>query len=1162
MPQLHQGSPRPYYLLAPAYRRSSAGIRVMHMLCHLLNRCGQDAWMFPTETNPMWHTPLLNDALRKQHLDAGRQPIVIYPEVVRGNPAGAQSVVRYLLNVPGLLGGDASFADTDLIFAYGKSLLPAGLGDDHIMFMPPIDTSLFNNHDNPLDQRRKGWLIYPGRHTEALRLHPQLAAKCTVITNQWPASPKEMAELFRRSERVYCFSSTSIALEAMLCGCPAVVLKSPFFDGVPIGIGEFGTHGLAFDDAPQAIAEAVAGLPVVERIYSELQDSFWQQLEVFISKTQSIPVLPRLGGALSPSAVGNTTHATRAERSLAVQQWLRQRAPGQAQATLMAERLQRYAQHAPRFVFVILPQGQPEAVELTRQSLQEQGYPFIEDYLASDAQADTLNEIACNASQGQWLCFVEAGTTFTAFGLSLMALDLLDAVGVRALYADELTRNASGELDALLRPDFNLDLLLSVPADMARHWFFLREVFIEAGGFQADCAGALELGLLLRLIEGDDGLGGLAHVSEPVLISVCTGPVHNPQEQAVLEQHLRRRGYLDSRVVMHRPGVQRVYYGHQSQPLVSIIIDIGERFDRLQRCVTSLREKTAYPNYEILLLDGTAADPASHAWLDSPGMQQASGITVLRGQQGVDANLAAERAAGEYVVLLHSASVIADGSWLEALLNHAQRPEVGVVGGKLLNPDGRVAQAGLVLGLNGPAGLAFAAQEGTAHYLQRDQAEQNLSAVSGACLMIRRSLYQEVGGLELSRFSADSAAIDLCLKVRQQGYLTVWTPHAVLMVDGQFDHASSAAFEATAGHGGLYDKWLPLLAQDPAYNRNLSLSGPDFALETDPGLVRPPLSWRPLPVVLAMPASESAAGSRIIDCGLSMNISGTADVHLAMRQYSPAELARLRADSWVVQLPETDELATALLGSAGHSNAFKVLEADAACLEDAQATVVLQRMMSVVDRVVVATDALAHALREYRCGADIRVVPDSLHPARWGALPVARPRPALRPRVGWVAGCENSTEQALLAQILCALADEVDWICLGPCAQQLKPYLREQHELPAADQYAGTLSALDLDLALAPALGGVFDHCRSNLQLLQLGACGFAVVCSEVLPWQGLPVTPVGDDPAQWIEAIGMHLADREACAARGEALRQAVVGQWLLDPARLNQRLDAWCAP
>ena len=119
MPQLYESLRRPYYIETPPYRRSSAGIRVMHMLCHVLNRLGEEAYVFTSEVNPDLNTPTVTEDVVRRHLQAGREPIVVYPEIVSGNPRRAKSVVRYVLNVPGLIGGDKTFADTELIYAYG-----------------------------------------------------------------------------------------------------------------------------------------------------------------------------------------------------------------------------------------------------------------------------------------------------------------------------------------------------------------------------------------------------------------------------------------------------------------------------------------------------------------------------------------------------------------------------------------------------------------------------------------------------------------------------------------------------------------------------------------------------------------------------------------------------------------------------------------------------------------------------------------------------------------------------------------------------------------------------------------------------------------------------------------------------------------------------------
>jgi len=286
----HTSSSRPYYIQAPPYRRHSAGIRVMHQLCHLLNSVGQDAWLYPTlDVNPHWHTPQLTDAVVVQHHRAGRKPIAVYPEITPGNPYGAASVVRYLLNHPSLLGGPSEFAETELLFAHTRALLPAGQPAEHVLFLPPIDSSIFHNRDNPQDSQRQGWCFYPGRYKAALREHSTLAAQCRHITAHWPTSLQAMAALFRQSERVYCFESTSIALEAVLCGCVAVVLPSPFFNGTPLAGHELGCDGFAFADTPEAIATAAQGLARAQENYAAAEEQFWQQLKHFIRITQAMP---------------------------------------------------------------------------------------------------------------------------------------------------------------------------------------------------------------------------------------------------------------------------------------------------------------------------------------------------------------------------------------------------------------------------------------------------------------------------------------------------------------------------------------------------------------------------------------------------------------------------------------------------------------------------------------------------------------------------------------------------------------------------------------------------------------------------------------------------------------------------------------------------------
>ena len=161
-------------------------------------------------------------------------------------------------------------------------------------------------------------------------------------------------------------------------------------------------------------------------------------------------------------------------------------------------------------------------------------------------------------------------------------------------------------------------------------------------------------------------------------------------------------------------------------------------------------------------------------------------------------NMAVAQARGEYIVLLNNDTAIIRGDWLDNMLNHAQRPEVGITGAKLLYPNGQVQHAGVLLGLRGPAEHPFIGRGGDEQgYLHRLVADQNYTAVTAACLMVRKEVYQAVGGLDEDNFRVSYNDIDFCLKVREAGYLTVWTPYAKVMHEGSVSQrkVDRAAYE-------------------------------------------------------------------------------------------------------------------------------------------------------------------------------------------------------------------------------------------------------------------------------------------------------------------------------------------------------------------------------
>ncbi|MGE8499339.1 MAG: glycosyltransferase [Pseudomonas sp.] len=792
-----------------------------------------------------------------------------------------------------------------------------------------------------------------------------------------------------------------------------------------------------------------------------------------------------------------------------------------------------------------------------------------------DNYIDSLNQVAASADF-DWLMLAEAGVEFTASGLMMVALELIAAPDCRAVYGDELQRMPDGALGATMRPAFNLDLLLSFPTGMARHWLVRRDVFLEVGGFRAEYRDALELDLLLRLIE-QGGLAGLGHVDETLLIGDAPTLRDNPTERTVIERHLATRGY-QAKIVPGLPGRYHVNYGHPGQPLVSIIIPSKDQLPLLQRCVESLLEKTAYANYEVLIVDNASVTPEAREWLAGIAAMGEDKIRVLRYPHPFNFsainNMAAKEARGEYLVLLNNDTAIVREDWLDELLNHAQRPEVGVVGGKLLYPDGRIESAGLLLGLRGPAESPFVGESmDAAGYMQRLQVDQNYSAVSAACMMVRKSVYLEAGGMDEDTLKLSFNDVDLCLNIRQLGYLTVWTPHAVVMHEGgaSIDKLDPVEPEVkqkrlVAAQDTMYSRWLPLLARDPAHNANFSLNDKGFDLEPDLNLTWRPLTWRPLPVVLAHPADPFGCGNyRMIRPFKAQKEAGLIDGMLSSGLLHVVDLERYNPDVVVLQRQISDGRLEAMRRIKQFSNAFKVYELDdylpnlpmKSVHRDQMPKDVLRSLrkgLGFVDRFVVSTAPLAEAFSGLH--DDIRVMENRL-PVEWWKGLTSQRRRGRKPRVGWAGGVSHTGDLELIADVVKELANEVEWVFFGMCPEKIRPYVHEVHTGVDIDLYPAALAKLDLDLALAPVEQNLFNECKSNLRLLEYGACGFPVVCSDLVCYQGdLPVTRVKNRFKDWVDAIRAHISDLDATARMGDELRAQVNRDWMLEGANA----EAWC--
>lgn len=471
--------------------------------------------------------------------------------------------------------------------------------------------------------------------------------------------------------------------------------------------------------------------------------------------------------------------------------------------------------HCKSFKVVVFTTGEPPAATSAQNTLH-----FVR--VSKSNWVEKINQVV-QQSTSDWMLLADVGDEFTPGGLLRASLELQAAPQCRAVFADEVQRLPGGALTHVMRPGFNLDLLQGNPSLMSRHWLLRRDVLVEAGGYSADFTQALEFELLLRVIE-QGGMGWLAHLDEPLLICDALPVEENPQQRLALTRHLSNRGYK-AQVIATTPGTWRIDYRHSQRPMVSVLLASDDNLADLQRCLASVTLRTRYVSYEVLIADNHSQSPEMVEWL---ARQEKGRVRVIRTERRLSKaaliNAARQQAKGEYLILLSAHSEIVGPNWIDALLNQAMRPEVGVVGAKLLDRQGKVSQAGLILGLNGGVGPAFVGEpKDAAGYLHRLLLDQSYSAVSDACLMVRAELFDAVGGLDEAQFADAFADVDLCLKLGQAGYLIVWTPQVQVVHPGTLPVAPAAL-------AALQGKWAEAFAHDLAYNKNLDLTGKGFSL--------------------------------------------------------------------------------------------------------------------------------------------------------------------------------------------------------------------------------------------------------------------------------------------------------------------------------------------
>ncbi|MCI7449993.1 glycosyltransferase family 2 protein [Blautia sp. HCP3S3_D9] len=486
----------------------------------------------------------------------------------------------------------------------------------------------------------------------------------------------------------------------------------------------------------------------------------------------------------------------------------------------------------------------------------------LADYSAKDSRvrfcnlkenlgiAENTNR-AFSMAKGEFMGLLDHDDLLAPNALYEIVQALQDHPQADALYTDEdkVTTELDEHFQPHLKPDFNLDLLRS--NNYICHFFVVRRSIVEkAGGFRKEFDGAQDYDFIFRCTEN---AREVLHVPE-ILYHWRThkaSTADNPASKMyafeagkrAIEANLERTETKG--VVSHTQdlGFYRVKYPVQGKPLVSVIIPNKDEKETLQTCMEMLNSNTSYQNFEIIIIENNSTTDEIFRYYKE--LSKDPRIHLLRWGKEFNYsainNFGVAHAKGEYLLFLNNDIKSINPDWMEELLGVCQRPEVGGVGAKLIYPDNTIQHAGCVVGMGGIAGHMFVDMPADrTGYLHKASLLQDMSAVTAACLMMKKEVFEEAGGFteELAVAFND---VDLCLKVRKNNHLIVYDPYAKLYhmeskTRGAEDSKEKVRrFQTEIEYMRCH--WLDILKNgDPYYNKNLSLTKWNYSLKPIPGM--------------------------------------------------------------------------------------------------------------------------------------------------------------------------------------------------------------------------------------------------------------------------------------------------------------------------------------
>jgi len=471
-------------------------------------------------------------------------------------------------------------------------------------------------------------------------------------------------------------------------------------------------------------------------------------------------------------------------------------------------------------------------------------------YRETNGHISAASNSALELVSGEFVALLDNDDELPEHALYMALEELNEHPEADLIYSDEDKIDERGERrDPHFKSDWNPDLLYSCNT-ISHLGIYRTSIIKQIGGFREGYEGSQDYDLALRFIEQipESHIRHIPHIlyhwrAITGSVALASGEKNYAHEAAreAIRSHLQRKG-IDATVTEGANCFHRVIYPvPDPAPLVSLIVATRNRFDLLSQTVRGLLHETDYPSVEVIIIDNQSDDPATLKYLRE--IQEDARVTVIAYDAPFNYsamnNMAARAARGDIIGLINNDIKVISPAWLKEMVSHAIRPGIGAVGAKLLYPDDTVQHAGVIIGINGVAAHAHRfIPRHSPGYMNRAMIIQNLSAVTAACMVLRREVFEEVGGLDEVNLAVAFNDVDFCIRIREKGYRIVWTPYAELYhlesaSRGRDDTVENAPrFLKEVAY--MMNIWKEALANDPYYNQNLTFVKEDFSLAVPP----------------------------------------------------------------------------------------------------------------------------------------------------------------------------------------------------------------------------------------------------------------------------------------------------------------------------------------